>query len=127
MINKVLLICTLLSIVSCSFFENKNSYIGDYSNFINEVSLNGDDYSDEEWNESDSLYVMYSSNLFKKYKSELNKNEREMVNKLTGKYFALRSVSVGKGILSDIEDFGIQMESMIEAVLNELEIDSIKN
>lgn len=123
--NKVMLIA--LFAVSCSFFDNKNTYLEDYSEFINEVSISGENFSDKQWSDSDSLYLLYSTNYYEKYKSELTKNERNKVNKLTGEYIALRAVSVGKGIVSDIEDFGIQMESMIEAVLNELEIDSIKN
>lgn len=122
--NKVVLIFIALLTFSCSFFDNKNTYIEDYSEFINEVSISGENFSDKQWSDSDSLYLLYSTNYYEKYKAELTKNERNRVNQLTGEYIALRAVSVGKGIVSDIEDFGIQMESMIEAVLNELEIDS---
>jgi hypothetical protein len=125
--NKVVLILIVLLAVSCSFFDNKNTYIDDYSDFINDVSISGENFSDKQWSDSDSLYLLFSTDCYEQYKDELTKNERNQVNKLTGEYIALRAVSVGKGILSDIEDFGIQMESMIEAVLNELEIDSIKN
>lgn len=124
--NKVVLIFIALLAFSCSFFDNKNTYIEDYSEFINEVSISGEIFSDKQWSDSDSLYLLYSTNYYEKYKAELTKNERNRVNQLTGEYIALRAVSVGKGIVSDIEDFGIQMESMIEAVLNELEIDSTK-
>tara|TARA_B110000008_G_C16408859_1_gene338960 strand:- start:21 stop:401 length:381 start_codon:yes stop_codon:yes gene_type:complete len=124
--NKVVLIFIALLAFSCSFFDNKNTYIEDYSEFINEVSISGENFSDKQWSDSDSLYLLYSTNYYEKYKAELTKNERNRVNQLTGEYIALRAVSVGKGIVSDIEDFGIQMESMIEAVLNELEIDSTK-
>ena len=124
--NKVVLIFIALLTFSCSFFDNKNTYIEDYSEFINEVSISGENFSDKQWNDSDSLYLLYSTEYYEKYKDELTKNERNKVNQLTGEYIALRAVSVGKGIVSDIEDFGIQMESMIEAVLNELEIDSTK-
>lgn len=122
--NKVVLIFIALLTFSCSFFDNKNTYIEDYSEFINEVSISGENFSDKQWSDSDSLYLLYSTNYYEKYKVELTKNERNRVNQLTGEYIALRAVSVGKGIVSDIEDFGMQMESMIEAVLNELEIDS---
>jgi len=125
--NKVVLIFIALLTFSCSFFDNKNTYIEDYSEFINEVSISGENFSDKQWSDSDSLYLLYSTNYYEKYKDELTKNERNKLNQLAGEYIALRAVSVGKGILSDIEDFGVQMESMIEAVLNELEIDSIKN
>tara|TARA_B110000467_G_scaffold161289_1_gene182096 strand:- start:398 stop:778 length:381 start_codon:yes stop_codon:yes gene_type:complete len=125
--NKVVLIFIALLTFSCSFFDNKNTYIEDYSEFINEVSISGENFSDKQWSDSDSLYLLYSTDCYEKYKDELTKNERNKLNQLAGEYIALRAVSVGKGILSDIEDFGVQMESMIEAVLNELEIDSIKN
>jgi len=124
--NKVVLILISLLTFSCSFFENKNTYIEDYSDFINEVSISGENFSYKKWSDSDSLYLLYSTDYYEKYKHELTKSERNRVNQLTGEYIALRAVSVGKGILSGIEDFGIQMESMIEKVLNELEIDSIK-
>ena len=124
--NKVVLIFIALLTFSCSFFDNKNTYIEDYSEFINEVSISGENFSDKQWSDSDSLYLLYSTNYYEKYKTELTKNERNTVNQLTGEYIALRAVSVGKGIVSDIEDFGIQMESMIEKVLTELEIDSKK-
>jgi hypothetical protein len=124
--NKVVLIFIALLTFSCSFFDNKNTYIEDYSEFINEVSISGENFSDKQWSDSDSLYLLYSTNYYEKYKDELTKNERNKVNQLTGEYIALRAVSIGKGIVSDIEDFGIQMESMIEKVLTELEIDSKK-
>ena len=124
--NKVVLIFIALLTFSCSFFDNKNTYIEDYSEFINEVSISGENFSDKQWSDSDSLYLLYSTNYYDKYKDELTKNERNKVNQLTGEYIALRAVSVGKGIVSDIEDFGMQMESMIEKVLTELEIDSKK-
>lgn len=124
--NKFVLILITLLTVSCSFFENKNTYIEDYTKFINDLSISGENFSDKQWSDSDSLYLLYSTDYYEKYKHELTKNERNRVNQLTGEYIALRAVSVGKGILSGIEDFGIQMESMFEKVLNELEIDSIK-
>lgn len=124
--NKVVLIFIALLTFSCSFFDNKNTYIEDYSDFINEVSISGENFSDKQWSDSDSLYLLYSTNYYEKYKDELTKNERNKVNQLTGEYIALRAVSIGKGIVSDIEDFGMQMESMIEKVLTELEIDSKK-
>jgi len=124
--NKVVLIFIALLTFSCSFFDNKNTYIEDYSEFINEVSISVENFSDKEWSDSDSLYLLYSTDYYEKYKDELTKHERNKVNQLTGEYIALRAVSIGKGIVSDIEDFGIQMESMIETVLNELQIDTIK-
>ena len=98
----------------------------DYSNFINDVSLYGNDYSDVQWRDADSLYLLYSVEYYEKYKPELTQEERKRTNELTGEYFALRSISVGKGILTDIEDFGIQMESMLNTFINELQIDTNK-
>ena len=124
---KISFIAALLILMSCSLGMSKNKYIKNYDEFVKDVSVSCEKYSNKQWHKADSIYTVYSSDFYEKFKSDLTTEERNKVNKLTGEYIALRAVSVGKGILSDIEDLGIQMESMIETVLNELQIDSVKN
>lgn len=124
--NSIIKILIAFTFVSCSFIDNKNSYINDYTDFIDDISLSGEDFTEKQWLEADSRYEIYSTDSYKKYKDELSSEERNRVNQLTGEYVALRALNLGKGIISDINDFGMQLEGMVETFKNEFQIDSIK-
>ena len=111
--------CCFVFVVSCSLFENKNSFISDYSTLIEDVKNSGEFYNEIQWHEADSLFQLYSTDMFERYKPDLTQHDRDSVNVLTGEYIALRGINAGKNIISDLEDFGKQVESLIETLFDE--------
>ena len=111
----------LFSLFSCKNMT-KDSYISNYESFVNKVELNYENYSFNDWSKNDSLFEIYSVNLFNEYKSQLTSEERSKINNLTGKYTGLRVSNLGKDIYNSIEDFGSQFESMLETISNELNL-----
>ena len=109
----------LFSLFSCQNMT-KESYITNYELFVNEVELNSENYTLNDWSKKDSLFEIYSVNLFNEYKSQLTSEERNKINNLTGKYTGLRISNFGKDIYKSIEDFGSQFESMLETISEEL-------
>jgi hypothetical protein len=109
----------LFSLFSCKNMT-KESYISNYELFINKVELNSENYTLNDWSKKDSLFEIYSVNLFNEYKSQLTSEERNKINNLTGKYTGLRISNFGKDIYKSIEDFGSQFESMFETISEEL-------
>ena len=98
----------------------RESYIKNYESFVNEVELNSENFSSNDWSKNDSLFEMYSVNLFNEYESQLSAEERSKINNLTGKYTGIRVSNLGKDIYKGIEDFGAQFESMLEIISKEL-------
>ena len=109
----------LFSLFSCKNMT-KESYISNYESFVNKVELNYENFSLNDWSEKDSLFEIYSINLFNEYESQLTSEERNKINNLTGKYTGLRVSNLGKDIFKSIEDFGSQFESMLETISEEL-------
>ena len=109
----------LFSLFSCKNMT-KESYISNYELFVNKVELNSENYTLNDWSKKDSLFEIYSVNLFNEYKSQLTSEERNKINNLTGKYTGLRISNFGKDIYKSIEDFGSQFESMFETISEEL-------
>ena len=109
----------LFSLFSCKNM-NKESYISNYELFVNKVELNSENYTLNDWSKNDSLFEIYSVNLFNEYESQLTSEERDKINNLTGKYTGLRISNFGKDIYKSIEDFGAQFESMLETISEEL-------
>lgn len=116
---RYVLFIILLSFFSCSNMT-KESYILNYESFVNKVELNYENYSLNDWSKKDSLFEIYSVNLFNEYESQLTSEERNKINNLTGKYTGLRISNFGKDIYKSIEDFGSQFESMLETISEEL-------
>lgn len=98
----------------------KESYILNYETFVNDIELKSEDFSTNDWSKNDSLFELYSSQLFNEYESQLTAEERDKINNLTGKYTGLRISNFGKDIYKSIEDFGSQFESMLETISEEL-------
>ena len=66
----------LFSLFSCKNMT-KESYISNYESFVNKVELNSENYSLNDWSKKDSLFEIYSVNLFNEYESQLTSERKE--------------------------------------------------
>ena len=63
---RYILFVILFSFFSCNNMT-KEGYISNYESFVNKVELNYENYSLNDWSEKDSLFEIYSVNLFNEY------------------------------------------------------------
>ena len=125
----------------CTYEMTKDDYVNQYTSFIQEVEANKSSYSDKDWEEKDSLFALYQTPIpllsegsenYKKFSPELSEEEKDNLNRMTGKYMAWRAIAIGSQIYSEtieafedseqkIEDAGKQLESLFETIEEELE------
>lgn len=63
----------LFIFISC---DNKESYMQDFSQFIQEVEDNADKYSEKDWKKADKKFEEYTGSIYKKYAEELTAEEK---------------------------------------------------
>lgn len=79
----------LLVLSSCG--ETKDSYIKDFTKFIEKVQANADKYSKEDWKEAEKKYVDFAETKYKKYGSELSTEEMIDITKLKATYLTIQT------------------------------------
>ena len=119
----------------------KDDYVSDYTSFIEEVEANKSIYTEKDWEEKDSIFSLYQTPIpllsegsenYKKFSQELTQEEKDSINKMTGKYMAWRAIAIGSQIYSEtinafenseqkIEEAGKQMEILLETLGEELD------
>ena len=91
---------------SCSG-QSKETYIYDLKSYIETVSADCKNYTEEDWVKSDTAVSEFMQIKEKKFNSEFTEEERSEVNQLIGKYSALRikhEVGKIKGEFNDVID-----------------------
>ena len=86
----------LFIFISC---DNKESYMQDFSQFIQEVEDNADKYSEKDWKKADKKFEEYTGSIYKKYAEELTVEEKIEIAKCQTTYAALKAKA-------GIKDFG---------------------
>jgi len=122
---KIFFLFIALLFFACNVEISKTDYINKYDSFISEVAENKSSYSDVDWNNADSLYIMYSVDYYKRFSNELTSEEKRRINKMTGKYIGYRAIDFGSDIDEALEEFGNQLEGIFETITEELNIDSL--
>lgn len=92
------LLVAILLIVGCNY--TKENYLSDFVSFIEEVKVNGSNYSEDDWIGIDKQYDEYATVQYEKFKPELTTEEMLIIGKLQATYVALK-VKKGAGELFD--------------------------
>ena len=97
----------ILAFAACMFFacQTKDSYVSDFTQFIEEVEAGADGYSDKDWEKADAKFQQLSGDIYQKFADELTSEEKLEIAKYQTIYSALR----GK---AGLKNFG---ESLKEA------------
>lgn len=74
---------------SCS--ESKDSYIKDFTKFVEKVQANEDKYSKDDWKELEKKYVEFAETKYEKYSSELSTDEMIGITKLKAIYLTIQT------------------------------------
>lgn len=95
---------TLFIFISC---DNKESYMQDFSQFIQEVEDNADKYSEKDWKKADKKFEEYTGSIYKKYAEELTAEEKIEIAKCQTTYAALKAKA-------GIKDFGKSLKEAVQ-------------
>lgn len=82
-------VVALLVLSSCG--ETKDSYIKDFTKFIEKVQANADKYSKEDWKEAEKKYVDFAETKYQKYGPELSTEEMIGITKLKATYLTIQT------------------------------------
>lgn len=128
----------ITSIICASFFffscaDSKESYINNYSDFIEQVSEESALYSEKQWQNADSINNLYSLDYYELYNHTMTVDEKARVSRLKGRYLGFRILDVGYDIKEEvensvmpvIEDVFNQIEGVVEVIEQEIKKDTI--
>ena len=105
--RKLTFILFLLFIISCNSTSN---YVEDFGAFINDIELNSETFSDEDWEYNDVTFNDFSSIKFMTYKNQLTESEINQIESFRKRYNKLKMKNnptdeIGKGILNQYFNF----------------------
>jgi type I restriction-modification system DNA methylase subunit len=107
----------ILLFSSCEFYTKK-VYITTLDTFIIETNNNYKDFTNQDWNEADSLYSNFQDD-YSEIRSELSNEESTRVNKLLGRYQAIRIKSQINNVKYDMDDMMQQANSFIKEITSD--------
>lgn len=87
----------LLLMSSCS--ETKESYVKDFTKFVEKVQADADSYTEADWEKTNKKYVEFAETKYEKYSSELSTDEMFELTKLKAAYL---TVQTKHGILNNM-------------------------
>ncbi|UQD57223.1 DUF6565 domain-containing protein [Flavobacterium sp. K5-23] len=108
----------LIVLISSCNFNAKKAYISKLDTFIIETNHNYKNFTKKDWNEVDSLYNNLQAD-YKEIRPELSDEESTRINKLLGKYQAIRLKSEVNNIKSDLNDMMQQANSFIKEMASD--------
>jgi predicted nucleic acid-binding Zn-ribbon protein len=86
--------------------------------FVIETNNNYKDFTNKDWNEADSLYSNFQDD-YSGIRSELSNEESTRINKLLGRYQAIRIKSQVNNLKSDMDDMMQQANSFIKELTSD--------
>ena len=91
------IIITAFAILTLASCENKESYIQDFSQFVQEVEDHADKYTDKEFDN-------FTGSIYKKYAEELTAEEKIEIAKCQTTYTALKAKAGIKNSLENLKE-----------------------
>lgn len=116
--NWLLLVLSLL--FSCSLpikdiKDDKKVYLEDFSDFVEKVSEESEEFCTEEWRKADSMFVYYSRTLYSEFRNELSEKDLEQIGAYKLKFYEHRCL----GALGSLKKGAIQMRGAIKSIMDE--------
>lgn len=87
----------LLLLSSCS--ESKESYVKDFTKFIEKVKVEADSYTEADWEKANKKYTEFADTKYNKYSSEFSADEMIDLTRLKATYLTLQTKH---GILNSV-------------------------
>jgi predicted transcriptional regulator len=121
----VKLVLIFFLVYSCSFYSKKN-YLEDFTQFVDDVKSNFQNYTEEDWKLKDADFNNYTTELYDQFKDEFNEDDQELIGKLKTRYLLAKSKYEMKNLGEQIKDGLSQMEGAIKEIFNEDNVDQMK-
>ena len=90
----------LLVMFALSACQSKDSYVKEFSDFVDKVEMEAADYTDKDWKNSD-----LSTDLYAKFEEELNADEKAEIIKLQATYAGLKMKAGVKDAAKKVDKF----------------------
>lgn len=94
-------------------------YLTSFESFVVEIEQTANNYSDEQWQEADTRFEMFTGEEYKKVEHQLTTEQKKKVGELTARYYKMRAKSAGDDILDMIKGGLNYIEGFAEGLLNE--------
>lgn len=108
----------LFCITACNSFYTKDNYLNDFEQFVTQVETEYIHYIPQDWENADSEYEQYTSELYQKVYSELSSEDQRQIGKLKVRYEKVKLKSDIKGTIQSIKDGVDQVVGAIEEVID---------
>ena len=113
----MILITTFL-LVSC--YENlKNDYVLNFESFLKETEEHYESFNQDDWEKADTRFELYSNIKYNKYRNSLSHAQNSKVNKLIGKYQALKVKANIRSASKTVGDILEQVSSVVSEIVND--------
>lgn len=89
----------LFMLSSCT--ETKESYVKDFTDFIEKVKADADNYTDADWEKTHKKYVEFAETKYDKFSPELTTDEVVDITKLKATYLGVRAKHGLKDVLKE--------------------------
>ena len=96
------LLLTMFLLNAC---QTKDSYLGDFRGFVEDVQTEMADYSDADWEKADQRFEKLSTSLYTKFEEELSAKEKGEIVKLQATYAALKVKAGVKNAAKKVDQF----------------------
>ena len=91
----------LLVMFALSACQSKDSYVKEFSDFVDKVEMEAADYTDKDWKKADLKF----SDLSAKFEEELNADEKAEIIKLQATYAGLKMKAGVKDAAKKVDKF----------------------
>lgn len=81
----------LLLVTGCTESFTKDSYIQDYQAWVTHLEQYHENFSEEDWLRTEAEFKLYSRTEYARYKGDLTIEERQLIDRLAGKYYAMQA------------------------------------
>jgi hypothetical protein len=115
----------ILFLYSCNNYS-KDDYLEDFTEFVGNVEINYENYTEEDWKLKDVDFQNYTTELYNQFKEKLTENDQILIGKLKTKYLFAKSKSEIKNLGEQIKDGINQIKGAIDEVFEEDNVDQIK-
>ncbi len=109
----------MIFMVSCTPMS-KEKYMDRFASFIEEISLDYEGYSPENWAKMDEQFEKFTGEWYEKFEKEISLKEEIKIQGYKIKYAYYQTLSTGESLLNDIMN-SIDVEGMKEEINNTTE------
>ena len=95
----------LLVMFALSACQSKDSYVKEFSDFVDKVEMEAADYTDKDWKKADLKFSDLSTNLYAKFEEELSADEKAEIIKLQATYAGLKMTAGVKDAAKKVDKF----------------------